>query len=57
MEFLFHGMADSDVESDPLDMKAQAYVLSNEITIAGEEHRIKFISMNNPVQQYLKILL
>lgn len=49
IESLLQGIADSDVESDPLDMKAQAYVLSNEITIAGEEHRIKLISMNNPI--------
>lgn len=49
IESLLQGIADSDVESDSLEMKAQAYVLSNEITIAGEEHRIKLISMNNPI--------
>ena len=41
IEALLQGIADSDVESNPLEMKAQAYVLSNEIIIAGEEHRVK----------------
>jgi hypothetical protein len=49
IESLLQGIADPDVESEPLEMKAQAYVLSDEITIAGEEHRIKLISMNNPI--------
>lgn len=49
VESLLQGIADSDVESNPMEMKAQAYVLSNEIHISGEEHRIKLISMNNPI--------
>lgn len=49
IDALLQGIADSDVESDPLEMKVQAYVLSNEIVIAGEEHRVKLISMNNPI--------
>lgn len=48
-ESLLQGIADSDVESDPLEMKAQAYVISGEINFAGDEHQIKLISMNNPV--------
>lgn len=48
-ESLLQGITDSDVESNPLEMKAQAYVISGEINFAGDEHQIKLISMNNPV--------
>lgn len=49
IESLLQGIADSDVESDPLEMKAQAYVLAGEICNDGDEHRVKLISMNNSI--------
>lgn len=46
---LFQGIADSDTEADPLEMKSQAYVLCGCFKINNEEHRLKMISMNTPV--------
>ena len=49
LDALFQGIASSDVESAPLEMKAQAYVLCGSESINGEEHQIKLISMNTPI--------
>ena len=49
LDALFQGIAESDSESDPLEMKAQAYVLCGRMAIGDEEHQIKLISMNTPI--------
>lgn len=49
LDALFKGIADSDTESDPLEMRLQAYILCGGIKINDEEHRLKLISMNNPI--------
>ena len=49
LELLFEGIANSDVESNPLEMKCQAYVLCNTIVLNNEEHTVKLIAMNNPI--------
>lgn len=46
---LFQAIADSNVEVNPLEMKAQAYILCGNMCINNEEHQIKLISMNNPI--------
>mgnify|MGYP000212672146 CR=1 FL=1 len=42
-------IASPDRESDPLEFKTQAYLLKGIVTSGGEEHRIKLISLQNPV--------
>lgn len=49
LEALLEGIANSNVEADPLEMKSQAYVLCNTIKLDNEEHAVKLISMNNPI--------
>ncbi len=49
VEALLQGIADSDSESDPFSMKAQAYVLCGSMTNGDDEHQIKLISMNTPI--------
>ena len=49
LEALFQGIAKSDTESDPLEMKAQAYILCSNIMINNEEHPLKLISISTPV--------
>lgn len=46
---LFQGIADSDTEVDPTEMKSQAYVLCSSIKKDDEEHQLKLISMNTPI--------
>lgn len=49
LEALLEGIANSDVEADPLEMKSQAYVLCNTIKLDDKEYEVKLISMNNPI--------
>lgn len=49
LDALLQGIADSDSESDPFSMKAQAYVLCGNMRRDEEEHQIKLISMNTPI--------
>lgn len=49
LEALLQGIADSDSETDPFSMKAQAYILCGSIKIGDDEHQIKLISMNTPI--------
>ena len=48
-ELLLAAIAEPDVETDPLEFKARAYVLRGTIIIAEEEKPVKLISMQNPV--------
>lgn len=52
LDALFDGIADSDSESDPLEMKAQAYILCGQIEKNDEVHQVKLISMNTPVSTW-----
>lgn len=49
LDALIQGVADSDSEADPFEMKMQAYILCGSMCKNGEEHQIKLISMNNPI--------
>lgn len=49
LDALFDGIADSDSESNPLEMKAQAYILCGQIEKNDEVHQVKLISMNTPI--------
>jgi len=49
LDALFDGIADSDSESNPFEMKAQAYILCGQIEKNDEIHQIKLISMNTPI--------
>lgn len=49
LDALFDGIADSDSESNPLEMKAQAYILCGQIEKNDEVHQVKMISMNTPI--------
>lgn len=49
LDTLFQGIADSDTESAPLEMRTQAYILCGCIKINNEEHQLKLISMNTPI--------
>ena len=46
---LLTAVATPDSEIDPLEFKAQAYLLKGIITIEGTEYPVKLISMQNPV--------
>ncbi|MBQ8084742.1 MAG: DUF4868 domain-containing protein [Lachnospiraceae bacterium] len=46
---LFEAISDPDHETNPLEMRSQAYLLKGVITVGGEEHAVKLISMQNPV--------
>lgn len=46
---LITAIAKPDVEINPLEFKAQAYLLMGIITIDGAEYPVKLISMQNPV--------
>lgn len=46
---LLEGIANSDMECDPLQMKANAYILCGQITLNNDEHQIKLISINSPI--------
>lgn len=49
LDALIQGIADSDSESNPLEMKAQAYVLCGRMSNEKGEHQIKLVSMNTPI--------
>lgn len=49
LDALFDGITDSDSESNPLEMKAQAYILCGQIEKNDEVHQVKMISMNTPI--------
>lgn len=49
LDALIQGIADSDSEANPLEMKAQAYVLCGNMNNGEEEHQIKLVSMNTPI--------
>ena len=49
LDELLQGIADSDSESDPFSMKAQAYILCGSIKKGDDGHQIKLISMNTPI--------
>ena len=49
LDTLFDGIADSDSESDPFEMKAQAYILCGQVEKNDEIHQVKLISMNMPI--------
>lgn len=46
---LIAAIATPDAEINPLEFKAQAYLLKGIITIDGTDHPVKLISMQNPV--------
>ena len=46
---LINAISTPDTEIEPLEFKAQAYVLKGKINIDNEEKTIKLISMQNPV--------
>ena len=48
LDALLQGIANSDTECDPFQIKANAYILCGELTINGDDHQIKLISMNTP---------
>lgn len=49
LESLIQSIADTDSESNPLEMGAQAYVLCGSMEDGGEPHQIKLISMMSPI--------
>lgn len=52
IDALVDGISGSDSESDPLEMKAQAYILCGQIEKNDEVHQVKLISMNTPVSTW-----
>lgn len=48
-ESFFDAIEDAEVEMDPFDMKAHAYLLKGEITIDNNQIPLKLISMQNPI--------
>lgn len=46
---LLQGVAESDSESEPLEGKAQGYIICGTMMKGDEEHQIKLISMNTPI--------
>lgn len=49
LDHLLEGIANSDSEVDPFEMKVQAYVLCGQLKINGEDHQVKLVSMNTPI--------
>lgn len=49
LDALFQGVADFDIETNPTEIKPQAYILCGNININDEEHQVKLISMNSPI--------
>ncbi len=49
LDELFEGIANTDIECNPFDMKPKAYILCGQLFINNEEHQIKLISMNSPI--------
>lgn len=48
-ESLISAIAAPDTEVDPLEVKAQAYLLKGTIELDGDEFPVKLVSMQNPV--------
>lgn len=46
---LIEAIGNPEVEIDPLELRAQAYLLNGIIKIDNEEHSVKLVSMQNPV--------
>lgn len=49
LDYLFESIANSDTEVNPLEIKAQAYIICGTITVDEVEHRVKLVSMNTPI--------
>lgn len=49
LDALLEGISNTDVECDPFQMKANAYILCGQLAIDDKEHQIKLISMNSPI--------
>ena len=49
LDSLFQGIANTDSESNPLEMDANAYVLCGSLMNGRETHQIKLISMMSPI--------
>lgn len=49
LDSLFESIANSDTEVNPLEIKAQAYILCGTVVVDKEEHRVKLVSMNTPI--------
>ncbi|MDO4322848.1 MAG: DUF4868 domain-containing protein [Lachnospiraceae bacterium] len=49
LDTLLQSVSESDTEANPLEVKAQAYILCGTMKCGGDEHRVKLISMNIPI--------
>lgn len=49
LDTLLQGVAESDTEYDPLEMKANAYILSGQMVLENDEIPVKLISINSPI--------
>lgn len=49
LDKLLQGVANTDRECDPFQMKANAYILCGQVTLDNDEHQIKLISINSPI--------
>ena len=49
LKSLIEAIANPDVEIDPLEFRAQGYLLKGMVTIDGDECPVKIISLQNPV--------
>lgn len=49
LDALLSGVANTDRECDPLQMKANAYILSGQISLENNQHQIKLISIRSPI--------
>lgn len=49
LDALLSGVANTDRECDPLQMKANAYILNGHISLDNNQHQIKLISIKSPI--------
>ncbi|MCM1227486.1 MAG: DUF4868 domain-containing protein [Clostridium sp.] len=49
LDALLSSVANTDRECDPLQMKANAYILSGQIMLDNNQHQIKLISIKSPI--------
>lgn len=49
LDALLSGVANTDRECDPLQMKANAYILNGQISLDNNQHQIKLISIKSPI--------
>lgn len=49
LDKLLQGVANTDRECDPFQMKTNAYILCGQITLNNNFHQIKLISINSPI--------